>query len=541
MISQESQLLIDRAKERISLRALDRSNPLLSDLPPWFTEYRAHQIEAINAILAAYDGGIPVVVLDAPTGSGKTLIAETVRRLLRLSALYICTTKTLQDQFLHDYDYAKILKGRSNYRTERHPRDSHLSTADCTKSRDDQSCRWCNSVATCPYERAKHAALKSTIAVLNTSYLLTESNGPGRFSNRPFVIADEADCLEKELMSYVSVEISPRRMAKYDWSPPKKVTVPASWGEWIAETLPKIQVLRSRLPARSISVQDVRESKYLDNLESKLRAINAGLEDAYWVYTGRDSFVSFKPARVDSLGQTFLWRHSKQWLLMSATVISTGEMLDSLGYTGAYETVSCPSTFPVKNRLINVVPAWNGARKVQEEERPKLAAGLATIIARHPTERVLVHSVSYDLSKFIRDTCETVCPSREVVGYTNPNDREVSLKRFLRSKGGILIAPSFERGVDLPHDSCRIQIIAKTPFPYLGDRQISTRLYSKGGQAWYTVQAIRSVVQMTGRAVRSEDDWAVTYILDSQFRDKLWKDGRFLFPKWWSEALVWTR
>src|SRR2546423_12028209 len=52
-------------------------------LPDWFHTFRDHQINAIEEILDAYRSGASVVVLDAPTGSGKTLIAESVRQLLR--------------------------------------------------------------------------------------------------------------------------------------------------------------------------------------------------------------------------------------------------------------------------------------------------------------------------------------------------------------------------------------------------------------------------------------------------------------------------
>jgi Rad3-related DNA helicase len=97
-----------------------------------------------------------------------------------------------------------------------------------------------------------------------------------------------------------------------------------------------------------------------------------------------------------------------------------------------------------------------------------------------------------------------------------------------------------DRGVDLPDEQCRVVIIAKVPYPYLGDRQVNARLHSKGGQVWYNVQTVRSIVQMTGRGVRHEDDWCVSYIIDSQFNN-LWSRGRGLFPLWWKEAMEWKR
>jgi Rad3-related DNA helicase len=57
------------------------------------------------------------------------------------------------------------------------------------------------------------------------------------------------------------------------------------------------------------------------------------------------------------------------------------------------------------------------------------------------------------------------------------------------------------------------------------------------GRTWYAVQTIRDIVQMTGRAVRHEDDWAVTYIFDRSFGKNLWSKWKRLFPEWWREAV----
>jgi Rad3-related DNA helicase len=111
----------------------------------------------------------------------------------------------------------------------------------------------------------------------------------------------------------------------------------------------------------------------------------------------------------------------------------------------------------------------------------------------------------------------------------------LALDRYLSRPGSILFAQSMDRGIDLPGEACRVQVIAKIPFPSLGDRRTAARLYLPGGQDWYTVQTVRSIVQMTGRGVRSADDWATTYIFDAQFRN-LWKQ-RSLFPAYWREAV----
>lgn len=540
-------------------------NPLLESLPNWVESYRRHQIVAVQQIREAFER-VDVVVVDAPTGSGKTLIGETARRLLKTRALYICSTRGLQDQFLNDYPYAKLLKGRSNYPTERFPErfklgsswnSDHLSAEDCTW--DGEACSWCWSKSSCPYEGAKREALSADVAVLNTSYLLTEANGPGRFSKQELVIADEADTLEGELMRHVSVEITERRMERLGWYPPDKVTVKSSWADWIDEKLPLLLKEIQAIPEFSTDKKEAKERQFLIGLRQKLAFIRKGLDDSEspWVYTGKGSegsgrvadhnkgrAVSFKPARVDGIAGDYLWRHSKKWLLMSATVISAQEMLDSLGYTGSYEVIKVPSTFPVENRRVFYLPAGKMGNKTKDETMPKMVESILERMDDHPRDRILVHTVSYALAKdlfwrVIQELGED--DMRPVLIYETGADKDKVMLDYMRRPGAVLFAASMDRGVDLPGDLCRVQIIAKIPFPYLGDRQINARLHSRGGQEWYTVQTIRTLVQMSGRGVRSESDWAVTYILDGEFEARVWSRGRGLFPSWYREAISWRR
>ena len=63
-------------------------------------------------------------------------------------------------------------------------------------------------------------------------------------------------------------------------------------------------------------------------------------------------------------------------------------------------------------------------------------------------------------------------------------------------------------------------------------------MHTKGGSGWYQTLTIRSLVQMTGRAMRSKDDWCETFILDKQFSDNILSRSKRLLPDWWQEAIV---
>ena len=53
------------------------------------------------------------------------------------------------------------------------------------------------------------------------------------------------------------------------------------------------------------------------------------------------------------------------------------------------------------------------------------------------------------------------------------------------------------------------------------------------------METVRSLVQMTGRGMRHEDDWCISYILDRQFTSNVWKK-RHLIPDWWQTSLKWA-
>jgi len=532
----------DEARLRIVNRQF---NPRLEGLPRWVESFRSHQIEAISQVREAFDD-VDVVVLAAPTGSGKTLIGETIGRMIAPTRrLYVCTSKLLQDQFVRDYPYSRVLKGRRNYPTvERRDRFPDVSADDCTWSLT-KSCTLCPAKYDCPYEQAKMLALHSNLSVLNTSYLLTETNGPGRFSGQEFTIVDEADTLEKTLMDHVSVDIGERRLGRLGWEPPSRVTVEDSWLEWLDTSIASLRLRVTRFPRLFADYRAAREARYTVRLLQSLVGVRDGIPSGNWVYTGRgrddDSRlgVSFKPARVDQLGPSFLWRHSQKWLLMSATIISSQELMDSLGFEGQFATVNVRNTFPVKNRLVHYRGVTSMAFKNRDSGSwDRLADAIALDLQRHTDHRVLVHTVSYALAEHIVRRLR-VQVSRPVITYAAAAERDEALQRYLDADNAVLVAPSMGRGVDLPDDACRVQMITKVPYPYVKDRQVNKRLYSQGGRLWYAVQTVRELVQMCGRAIRSENDWATTYIYDRDFETNLWARNRNLFPDWFREAIVW--
>lgn len=513
-------------------------------LPARFRSIRPHQWAAVVDVVAHFRAGTKVVFLDAPTGSGKTLIGELVRRELHLKGTYTCTTKQLQGQVLGDFPYAKVLKGRANYPTLNFADkfDSsygydRITCEDCTKG-PGTPCDMCFDVDQCPYEVDKRSALAADLAVLNTAYLLAEANHVGRFAPQ-LVIADECDELEASLMNFAEVTVGPRDRSRLNLDFPARKTVEAAWVEWLDRAITAARAEVATYPKKPTNPQQAKRKRKWERKVQQLSFVRDGVAAGGWVYDhSKPDWVTFKPVTVDAMAHDLLWRHSPRWLCMSATVISPEQMAAELGLADdEWAYVPVPSTFPAQRRPVRVVPKADLTWKTRDTEWPRAAAALQSIIDRHPGEAILAHTTSYWLNKLLYDDL-SARGQRPVLTYHDAAGREQALAHFRSLEGAVLLAPSLERGVSLDDEQCRVVVVVKVPFPSTGDPQVSQRLHGTGraGDLWYAVKTVRSLVQSTGRGMRHADDRCEIYILDKQFLRFYRRNGR-LFPKWWKDAL----
>jgi ATP-dependent DNA helicase DinG len=88
------------------------TSELIRNFP--FASQRHNQEKILNEICNAFNSGCKYIILEAPTGFGKSPVAIVVARTLGSS--YICTaTKDLQTQYSKDFPYLKVAKGKNNF------------------------------------------------------------------------------------------------------------------------------------------------------------------------------------------------------------------------------------------------------------------------------------------------------------------------------------------------------------------------------------------------------------------------------------------
>ena len=78
---------------------------------------RERQSFVLKEIAVAFASGYRHIILEAPTGFGKSPVAIAVA--LTLGTSYICTsTKDLQTQYARDFPFLKVAKGKNNFTCE---------------------------------------------------------------------------------------------------------------------------------------------------------------------------------------------------------------------------------------------------------------------------------------------------------------------------------------------------------------------------------------------------------------------------------------
>jgi Rad3-related DNA helicase len=192
------------------------------------------------------------------------------------------------------------------------------------------------------------------------------------------------------------------------------------------------------------------------------------------------------------------------------------------------------SDFPVANRpIILRNTAWLNAKSMKEK-MPIILKEIEQILTKHGNEKGIIHTTSYSQLQFIKDNISKLHSSRLIETGAKLDRTEVLETHYQSKRPTVLISPSLHLGVDLKDDLSRFQIIVKVPYPDLTDKKVSKK--KELDPNWYTWATVLRLVQSYGRSVRSVDDHATTYILDSSV-SYLLKTAAGLVPKWFREAI----
>jgi len=487
-----------------------------------FKEWRSNQPLALKKLL---ENNKRIMILEDPTGCGKSLIAETYTKLLdNPRSIYATITKKLQDQ-LEEYfgvkngGFAEILKGRANYSCIL-VKGRHADECAHTK---DNPCPFRNE---CPYQVQKEKAFMSEQVVLNLHGLINHLVHTENLEDRDLLILDEADNLEEVLTQFCTKKITANQLMNLQLKMPKWGEDRDYWIDWLETTLETVQHYYS-------DVKDYLDedsiAKYLTMLH-KLTFLSDNLDESWDISTeagGYGMFVQFIPMDISGVAQKFIFSKFRKILLMSATfcavnIFANTHKLQDFNYT------NLKSTFPVKRRPIYFVPIDYVNRNITDSGKQDLADAIDFILTkiRNGTpHNAIIHTTSNWLAEDLMELCDT-----EMELYNSGQDD--ILYNFKKKEIHTIISPSLMRGHDFPDDECRINIIAKLPYPNLGEPVVNFRKEEIKG--WYDWKTVIGFIQESGRSTRSKEDYSLTFILDQCF-EKYIKNP--LLPDYWKEAI----
>ena len=507
-----------------------------------FSHFRKGQREAIERSLAAFDAGKRFVVIEAPTGSGKSAIAVTHARQAA-SAFVLTAQKLLQDQYVKDFPDLALMKGRSNYPCLIAP--THAAAAPCIAGRKFPECD------DCPYFVQKDIAMGADSTIMNYAYYLAELNYAGGFSPRELLILDEAHNAENALMGFIQITISDSALMRVGI--PERVPSALDQLDYFdfADELTALvrgrakeldhRLKKEELPP-DIAIEEMQNKQWCDSQYLRLRQLSYSREEynIEWVVEQRrtrdGNSLQFKPVTVAPFAEDYLFAFGEKVLMLSATILDPPTYLRSLGIPEHQaEFIRVDSDFPPEHRPIYVKPVAKMTRHYLERDLPKLVQEISELMDAHPDQKGIIHAHTYKIATYIAQHLPREKQAR-LISHFSAADREQAYEKHGSSpKPSVLLSPSMTEGVDLADDLSRWQVICKIPYPYLGDPQVARR--KNLDPAWYDWSTCLTVVQAYGRSVRSAEDFAITYVLDADFMSFIRRQEKRL-PEWFLEAIV---
>ena len=520
------------------------------------------------------------MILCAPTGVGKSLVGATVSSYFD-SSFTITASKHLQDQYIKDIPFLKPVKGKQNFPCLKLMESEKVSNSKramrwgltCDKGQCQEKiikngkqitevCKFKPKIKqveensheenSCHYYLQKYDALVSNHSLWNyhAYFQIMKFNKKlfEEYLDRKISIFDEAHKIEDQIIQFVGFDIFNGQIEecnlsteRYDFSDLDSMIqltddIAYSYAKKIKEikessdyqTNPDYESI-TRLERRYERAAQAR----IDILDDKKNFIvNAPTKD----FNGNFRSISLKPIDVTKFSKLFF--NTEFQIFMSAT-IDHKSFCQNLGFeeedVAFIDTPKSP--FPMENRSIDLLNIKRLSYGSTESDELEVIHTIDRILNEHPKERGLILTSSISRCQKILQNLSFHNAKRVRICHSSNKDGKTQdevITEHSKDPSGVLLSSSLWEGVDLKDDLSRFQIIAKVPYPNYTEKRVKAKMDKF--PLWYTSQTLTKILQGFGRSIRSESDWAKTYVLDKAINNVFFK-AQSMIPRAYYDVL----
>ncbi len=535
---------------------------------------RKEQKEALSFISETYmkNKNSKFYLMDLPVGIGKSYLALMIsdwyqKNVSRTAKVDIITnSKILQDQYADTYSSISDLKGKENYECE---------TYSCSCAQGAEFNRLNKtSCETCPYNSARESFISGNISLTNFYlYILYAIYNPKLLESRDarVLIVDESHEFDDVMSDFISIKMTENSIKKMKFTNEgeiiKRLKAVSSIADYVKfltyllnEVNSTVEDMEKGLGSQSRNVRsdkrDLKISKLLKTKNSDVKIMQSITElrqhqlkiDIFlkeykanpnnWVLEQnyneklKQKELSLEPIWAYDYLDKYVFSNYDMVVLMSGTILDKNLFcqLNGLDVTKAvYYSIRSP--FPLKNRPIYYMPVGKMSYKAKEDTFKRYIPYIQKLLSKYKNQKGIIHTNSFELANWIK----TSIKDPRLLFHDSSNKDEMLKFHFESEEPTVLVSPSMDTGVSFDHEKSRFQIIAKVPYPSLASQK--NKLRQKNNPDWYSWKTIAGIVQMSGRSVRSETDWADTIIIDGSFSDVIKYSGH-LIPDWIQEAIT---
>jgi Rad3-related DNA helicase len=517
-----------------------------------------HQINVISEVVNHFLNGTTYIFLLAPTGSGKSIIAYIVSEVLAdvifaddqyehlrtsLVSNILIHNNTLLKQYQGMFSqYMHSALGADNYHCSALNSSARYCIKDYIYQNNPELVENCEQ---CEYRQSRDAMNDSRHLITNYQYFFISKLFADTLKRRLLTIYDECHEINDIFSNVYSIDVSqPRINSVY---------------EEITEEAHRSGSKNILNAEDRISKVDVENNDYYQNV----RLLNEAYAFAFKHYkqisnallqsNNFSSFTSnkkienkydnFKCKTADFLKFDYqhtldykeeggyiikpiflsnmfrLIKNSPFHLFMSATLTS-----DYLTRTINFERdadikfIQMKSTFKRERKQLRFINSHK--LNYKQTNNPDVIGQVSnlchSIIVEHNKENGIIQAPSFNLTQQIASQLNEMLSKSAIQIFEHKRGQDLNkiIAKFKRSSNpSILISPNLFVGVDLPGNESTYQIMIKAPFPSLGDARMQYIIQNH--PAVYQTNTLFKILQGLGRSNRSEDDYSITYCIDT--------------------------